>query len=105
MKGAIVAVDKVTTVSPTYKQEIMNLLTRDFEYEEYLKYAANAFPDKLKVHIGFNESLAHRLYAAADLLLMPSLFEPCGLGQMIAMRYGTVPIVRETGGLNDTVSA
>lgn len=85
--------------------QVIILGTGDSEYEEYLKYAANAFPDKLKVHIGFNESLAHRLYAAADLFLMPSLFEPCGLGQMIAMRYGTVPIVRETGGLNDTVTS
>lgn len=83
--------------------QLIVLGTGDYQYEEFLKSAAVDFPDKLKVHIGFNESLAHQLYAAADLFLMPSLFEPCGLGQMIAMKYGSVPIVRETGGLNDTV--
>jgi starch synthase len=83
--------------------QIIILGTGDYEYEQYLKGMASQYPDKLKVEIGFNESLAHRLYAAADLFLMPSLFEPCGLGQMIAMKYGAVPIVRETGGLNDSV--
>jgi starch synthase len=79
--------------------------TGDNEYEEHFRQAERIYPDKLKVYIGFNEELAHKLYAAGDLFLMPSLFEPCGLGQLIAMRYGTVPIVRETGGLNDTVKA
>lgn len=79
--------------------------TGDYGYEEYLRHAANSYPNKLKVHIGFSEGLAHKLYAAADLFLMPSLFEPCGLGQLIAMKYGAVPIVRETGGLNDTVQS
>lgn len=83
--------------------QVIMLGTGDYEYEEYFRQAASIYPEKLKVHIGFNENLAHRLYAAADLFLMPSLFEPCGLGQLIAMRYGAVPIVRETGGLNDTV--
>lgn len=85
--------------------QILILGTGDYEYEEYLKYEASVHPDKMKVHIGFNEDLAHKLYAAADLFLMPSLFEPCGLGQLIAMKYGAVPIVRETGGLNDTVQS
>ena len=58
---------------------------------------------KFKAYIGFDEELAHQLYAGADLFLMPSKFEPCGLGQLIALRYGAIPIVRETGGLNDTV--
>lgn len=83
--------------------QVIVLGTGDFEYEQYLREAAHRYPGKLKVKIGFNEQLAHRLYAAADLFLMPSLFEPCGLGQMIAMKYGAVPIVRETGGLNDSV--
>jgi starch synthase len=83
--------------------QVIILGTGDFEYEEYLRSVSYQYPHQLKVEIGFNESLAHRLYAAADLFLMPSLFEPCGLGQIIAMKYGAVPIVRETGGLNDTV--
>jgi len=79
--------------------------TGEWEFEEYLRQAARVYPEKLKVYTGFDEALAHKLYAAADLFLMPSMFEPCGLGQLIAMRYGAVPIVRETGGLNDTVKA
>ncbi|MGG3560251.1 glycogen synthase GlgA [Neobacillus rhizosphaerae] len=85
--------------------QIIILGTGDYEYEEHLRHAARIYPEKLKVHTGFNEELAHKLYAAADIFLMPSLFEPCGLGQLIAMKYGAVPIVRETGGLNDTVNA
>jgi starch synthase len=85
--------------------QMVVLGTGDYGYEEYLRQAANSIPDKLKVHIGFSEGMAHKLYAAADLFLMPSLFEPCGLGQLIAMKYGAVPIVRETGGLNDTVQS
>ena len=57
----------------------------------------------MSANIKFENALAHKIYAASDLFLMPSLFEPCGLGQMIAMRYGSLPIVRETGGLKDTV--
>src|SRR5207247_1142564 len=64
---------------------------------------AARFPTAIHLHSGFNEGLAHRLYAAADLFLMPSRFEPCGLVQMIAMRYGAVPVVTRTGGLADTV--
>ena len=61
------------------------------------------YPNKFKAYIAFHEPLAHQLYAASDLFLLPSKFEPCGLGQMIALKYGSIPIVRETGGLNDTV--
>jgi starch synthase len=63
------------------------------------------YPEKVRVYLGFNEALAHQIYAGADLFLMPSQFEPCGLGQLIALQYGTIPIVRETGGLNDTVQS
>jgi len=73
-------------------------------YEDYFRYLAEKFPGKVANYIGFNESIAHRLYAASDIFMMPSRFEPCGLGQMIAMRYGTLPVVRETGGLKDTVT-
>lgn len=72
-------------------------------YQEFFKYLTNTYPNQVANYIGFNERMAHQTYAAADLFLMPSRFEPCGLGQMIAMRYGTLPIVRETGGLKDTV--
>ena len=61
------------------------------------------FPDEVGVHVGFDEGLAHLVYAGADALAVPSRFEPCGLSQMIAMRYGTLPVVRATGGLRDTV--
>jgi starch synthase len=79
--------------------------TGDKEFERFFYDMAATYPDKVKVYIGFNEELAHKIYAGADLFLMPSKFEPCGLSQMIALRYGTIPIVRETGGLNDTVQS
>jgi starch synthase len=79
--------------------------TGDKEFEQFFHDMAATYPDKVKVYIGFNEELAHKIYAGADLFLMPSKFEPCGLSQMIALRYGTIPIVRETGGLNDTVQS
>lgn len=75
----------------------------DKEFEEFFDSAAKRFPDKVGVYIGFNNGLAHQVYAGADMFLMPSKSEPCGLSQLIALRYGTVPVVRETGGLNDTV--
>ncbi|MDN3018126.1 glycogen synthase GlgA [Paenibacillus sp. BSR1-1] len=85
--------------------QVIILGTGDYDNEEHLRQAARIYPEKLKVHTGFDEGLAHKIYAAADLFLMPSLFEPCGLGQLIAMKYGAIPIVRETGGLNDTVKS
>ncbi|NLB45166.1 MAG: glycogen synthase, partial [Clostridiaceae bacterium] len=72
-------------------------------YEQALTQAAKRQPDYMAACLTFDSALARRFYAGADLFLMPSLFEPCGLAQMIAMRYGTIPIVRETGGLRDTV--
>jgi len=72
-------------------------------YESALQQIAARFPDSCRVVIGFDNALAHRIYAGADILLMPSMYEPCGLNQMYALRYGTVPVVRMTGGLADTV--
>ena len=72
-------------------------------YEDAFRAATAAFPQRVAAYIGFNAGLAQRVYAGADMFLMPSAFEPCGLSQMIAMRYGTIPIVRATGGLVDTV--
>lgn len=71
--------------------------------QDALQRHAAAHPGRISVRIGFDAGLAQRVYAGSDAFLMPSRFEPCGLGQMIALRYGSVPIVRATGGLNDTV--
>ena len=73
------------------------------QYQNMFEYFRGKYPDRLAVYIGYSEERAHRIYASADAFLMPSLFEPCGLSQMMAMRYGTLPIVRETGGLKDSV--
>jgi starch synthase len=73
------------------------------EYENFLQRLKDSAPNRVAVYRGFNEPLAHRIEAGADIFLMPSLFEPCGLNQMYSMRYGTVPVVRATGGLDDTV--
>ena len=75
----------------------------DRKYEEFFHWAAQQYPGRMAVRLDYNEDLSMAIYAGADLFLMPSKSEPCGLSQMIAMRYGTVPIVRETGGLKDTV--
>lgn len=83
--------------------QVAVLGTGDTEYENALRYFEGKYPGTMAVHIQFDPALSQRMYAGADLFLMPSLFEPCGLSQMIAMRYGTLPIVRETGGLKDTV--
>ena len=79
--------------------------TGEWQYEEMFRSYAGRFPAKMSANIVFDNTLAHQAYAGADLVLMPSQMEPCGLTQLIAMRYGTVPVVRETGGLFDTVPA
>lgn len=75
----------------------------EWEFETFFHEMAEKYPNKVGLKLGFNPQLAHRIYAGADIFLMPSQSEPCGLAQMVALRYGTVPIVRETGGLNDTI--
>jgi starch synthase len=72
-------------------------------YENMFKDYQKEYPNKVCARIEFNDTLAHKIYAGSDIFLMPSKFEPCGLGQLIALRYGTIPLVRETGGLADTV--
>jgi starch synthase len=73
-------------------------------YQDFFRYLSSKYPEKVANYIGFNEEIAHKIYAASDIFMMPSRFEPCGLGQMIAMKYGSLPVVRETGGLKDTVT-
>lgn len=79
--------------------------TGDRQYEDWFKGLVWRYPKKVSANIFFNNELAHQIYAASDLFLMPSQYEPCGIGQLIALRYGSVPIVRATGGLKDTVEA
>lgn len=83
--------------------QIVLLGSGDIYYEAALQKIAQAFPDKLRVEIGYDEALAHRIEAGADFFLMPSRYEPCGLNQIYSLRYGTLPIVHRTGGLADTV--
>lgn len=83
--------------------QFMLLGTGDRRYEDFMRLAEKRYPGRLCAYIGYSEELSHLVYAGGDFYLMPSRFEPCGLSQMIAMRYGTLPIVRETGGLRDSV--
>ena len=88
----------------TTEMQLVILGSGDWEYEEFFRNLAAAFPGKVGLRVGFIPDLARKIYAGADLFLMPSKSEPCGLSQMVALRYGTVPIVRETGGLKDTIT-
>ncbi len=84
--------------------QIAVLGSGDWQYENFFREMAAKYPDKLAIQVAFIPSLARKIYAGADLFLMPSKSEPCGLSQMVALRYGTVPIVRETGGLRDSIT-
>lgn len=83
--------------------QLVVLGSGDWQYEEYFKGLKERFPDKVGLKIGFVPDLARKIYAGSDLFLMPSKSEPCGLSQMVALRYGSIPIVRETGGLRDSI--
>lgn len=85
--------------------QFLILGTGQREYEEFFKSKQHEYPDNLSVNIKYDAQLADQIYAGSDMFLMPSRFEPCGLSQLISFRYGTIPVVRETGGLNDTVVA
>ena len=84
--------------------QIVVLGSGDWQYESFFRDMAGKYPEKMGVRIGFVPALARKIYAGADLFLMPSKSEPCGLSQMVALRYGTVPIIRETGGLRDSIT-
>lgn len=83
--------------------QLVVLGSGDWQYEEFFKGLCSRFPEKVALRLGFDAALAKKIYAGSDMFLMPSKSEPCGLSQMIALKYGSVPIVRETGGLRDTV--
>jgi starch synthase len=101
-------IDLLVNISDKLLQQNVQLVvlgTGDKHYEDHFKWLNYRYGNKVSANIKFDNSLANRIYAASDMFLMPSLFEPCGLGQLIALRYGSIPIVRETGGLKDTVTA
>ncbi|WP_436513476.1 glycogen synthase GlgA [Clostridium thermobutyricum] len=89
----------------TKEVQFVVLGTGEWEYEEFFKGLEKRYHNKVATRITFDNKLSHKIYAGSDMFLMPSKFEPCGLGQLIALRYGNVPIVRETGGLKDTIEA
>ncbi len=95
----ILAIDKIMATGAC----LVVLGSGDKKYEDFFRNAENKYPGRLSFTSKYDEDLSHRIYAGSDIFLMPSKFEPCGISQMLAMRYGTPPVVRETGGLKDTV--
>ena len=102
-KGIDLIMPAMEELLEEYSFKFVVIGTGDSKYEEFFKELEKKHPFKVKAYIGYSDELAHLVYAASDMFLMPSLFEPCGLGQMIALKYGSLPIVRETGGLKDSV--
>ncbi|PLX27215.1 glycogen synthase [Candidatus Parcubacteria bacterium] len=98
-------IDLFTDEFLTLDCQFVFLGTGSREYEQHIQKLAKKYPKNISANIKFNVELAQKIYASSDIFLMPSRFEPCGLGQMISMRYGTVPVVRETGGLKDSVKS
>ena len=102
-KGLDILVDALKEILPKEQMQVMLLGNGEQVYVDKLLELRNEFPKQISVCFEFNDSLSHRIYAVSDFFFMPSRYEPCGLGQMISMSYGTLPIVRATGGLEDTV--
>ncbi|MDO5446016.1 MAG: glycogen synthase GlgA [Eubacteriales bacterium] len=102
-KGFELVMEQLDDIMCKEKLQFVLLGSGDARYEDFMRGAQARYPGRLGIYLGYNEELAHLIYAGSDLFLMPSRFEPCGLSQMIAMRYGCLPIVRETGGLKDSV--
>ncbi len=104
-KGLDLLADCIENVVAEGKCALIVLGSGDPKYENYFNELAARYPDRAAAWIGYNADLAQKIYAGSDIFLMPSRFEPCGLSQLIAMKYGSVPLVRETGGLYDTVES
>jgi len=102
-KGLNLIIDRVDDMLAKDIQFVL-LGTGDEYYHEQFRAIATKYPEKIAVNLGFNAKLAQMIYAGSDMFLMPSRFEPCGLGQIISLRYGTIPIVRATGGLAETIT-
>ena len=102
-KGMDLAVRMMDEILQHEDIQLVVLGTGEKRYEDWFKGLAWRYPKKVSVNIYFSNELAQRIYAGADIFLMPSKYEPCGIGQLIALRYGTIPVVRQTGGLKDTV--
>jgi starch synthase len=102
-KGIDLVVGALPALLDADQVRVVILGTGEADYEAALQHLAGRYPGRLAVTIAFDAGFSQRIYAGADMFLMPSRFEPCGIGQLIAMRYGTVPVVRRVGGLNDTV--
>jgi starch synthase len=104
-KGPGLLVAALEQVLPHTDVQFVLLGSGALEYEYEFRGLAARYPERVAIHIGFHEPLSERIYAGSDLFLMPSQFEPCGIGQMIALRYGSLPLVRSVGGLRDTVDS
>lgn len=102
-KGIDLVAFKMEELLNKHNFRLFILASGEYHYEEYFRWLASRFPNRVLTYFDFNYNLSHKVYAASDYFLMPSRFEPCGLSQMYALKYGTIPIVRETGGLSDTV--
>ena len=102
-KGIDILEETLPELLQSREMQFILLGSGEEKFEDFFVQLAKKHPDKVAAHIGFDEDLAHQLYAGADIFLMPSHFEPCGLSQLISMRYGTVPVANQTGGLKDTV--
>ena len=102
-KGLDLLASSIEAMLKHTRIQIIILGQGEAKYQKLLVALRKKYPENISVHIGFNEPLAHKIYAACDIFLMPSHYEPCGLGQMIALKYGAIPLVFKTGGLRDTV--
>ncbi len=103
-KGLDLVKDAVDNVMQYSNAQIVVLGSGDLEYENYFKWMQEKYPGRFVLCLGYVPELARKIYGASDIFLMPSKSEPCGLSQMIALRYGSIPVVRETGGLKDSIT-